>query len=213
MKKYYIYLTTNLINGKQYIGQHYGELDDNYIGSGSLLKKAIQKYGKENFKKEILEICENYNQVNIAEKEWINYYNATDNIKFYNIASGGFNSNPCEGMSKEAQETRKMKLSKAAKGNKNHFYRKHFCGDLHPMFGKHHSEESKIKMSNAKKGSKAPTAKGVAIYDLNNNFIQQFDTQREFKIFLGLSPNGSTNTLKKYIKQQKPYHGYIVKYI
>ena len=86
-------------------------------------------------------------------------------------------------------------------------------GPDHPQFGKHHSEESKRKMSLAKQGGKAPTAKAVAIYDLNGNFIRKFETQRELKIFLGLSPNGSTDTLKKYIQEEKPYHGYIIKYI
>lgn len=48
-----IYKTTNLINGKWYIGKD--ELNNpKYIGSGMLLTKAVQKYGKENFKKEIL---------------------------------------------------------------------------------------------------------------------------------------------------------------
>lgn len=51
MKQYYVYLTTNLVNNKKYIGQHYGEVTDSYIGSGSILKKAIEKYGKNNFKK------------------------------------------------------------------------------------------------------------------------------------------------------------------
>lgn len=37
MKQYYVYMTTNLLNGKKYIGMHYGELDDNYLGSGFLL--------------------------------------------------------------------------------------------------------------------------------------------------------------------------------
>lgn len=43
MKQYYIYLTTNLINGKKYIGQHYGEIDDCYLGSTNTLKKYIQE--------------------------------------------------------------------------------------------------------------------------------------------------------------------------
>jgi hypothetical protein len=50
-KRYYIYITTNLINGKQYIGKHYGLINDDYFGSGILLQKALKKYGKENFKK------------------------------------------------------------------------------------------------------------------------------------------------------------------
>jgi group I intron endonuclease len=213
MKQYYIYLTTNLIDGKQYIGQHHGEIDDSYIGSGSLLKKAVSKYGKENFKKEILEICQDYESMNIAERKWIQAYDAVANENFYNIAEGGFNSNPCAGMSEEAQAERKRKLSEAAKGEKNYFYGKHFCKEEHPWWGRHHNEESKKKMSEAKQGGKAPTAKGVAIYDLNGNFIREFETQRDFKVFVGLSPNGSTDTLKKYILQGKPYHGYIVKYI
>ena len=212
-KEYYIYLTTNLINGKKYIGQHYGFLNDYYIGSGSLLKKAIEKYGKENFKKEILEICDGYESMNIAERTWIEKLNAVEDPLYYNIAEGGFNSNPCAGLSEEAELERRRKLSLAFSGEKNYFYGKHMRGPDHPQFGKHHSEESKRKMSLAKQGGKAPTAKAVAIYDLNGNFIREFETQRELKIFLGLSPNGSTDTLKKHIQEEKPYHGYIIKYI
>ena len=46
----YIYLTTNLRNAKKYIGQHKGsKLDANYFGSGTLIAKALHKYGKTNF--------------------------------------------------------------------------------------------------------------------------------------------------------------------
>lgn len=213
MKKYYIYLTTNLINGMKYVGQHYGELNDAYLGSGKDLKEAISTFGKRNFKKEILEICESYAALNIAEKKWIEYYNAVIDPNFYNIASGGGNSNPLAGMSEERKLERNKKLSQYVQGEKNYFYGKHYRGTEHPMYGKHHSQLSKEKMSKAKIGGKAPTAKGVAIYDLNGNYIRDFETQREFKIFLGLSPNGSTDTLKKHILTGKPYHGYIVKYI
>lgn len=213
MKQYYIYLTTNLINGKRYIGQHYGEVDDSYLGSGRILKSAIKKLGRENFKKEILEICADYNSMNNAEKKWIAYYNAVKDNNFYNIASGGFNSNPLAGMNENAKKVRAKKLSEASKGKKNHFYGKHYYGEQSPRYGTTHSKESKQKMREAKQGGKAPTARAVAIYDLDGNYIRTFETQREFKIFLGMSPNGSTDTLKKYINNKKPYHGYIVKYI
>ena len=54
---FYIYKTTNLSNGKQYIGSHDGDPFDSYIGSGKLIIKAIKKYGRGNFIREILEKC------------------------------------------------------------------------------------------------------------------------------------------------------------
>lgn len=211
-KFFYIYLTTNLINNKKYIGAHYGSLNDSYFESGNEFKKAILKYGKENFKKEILEICVDYNSMNIAERKWIKEYNAVYNKNFYNIAEGGFNSNPLAGMNEEAKKERSKKLSKAAQGEKNYFYGKHYIGKEHPMYGKHHSEESKQKMSKAKQGGKAPTAKKVSIYDKDNNFIKSFSTQKELKLFLGLSSTGSTDTMHKYAREHKLYHGYYIVY-
>jgi len=51
-----IYKTINIVNGKIYVGQD-AHNNPNYLGSGYILKKAIEKYGRENFKKEILEEC------------------------------------------------------------------------------------------------------------------------------------------------------------
>jgi len=84
----YIYLTTNLINNKKYIGQHTGTLTDSYLGSGVILVKAIEKYGKENFKKEVLEICSK-EELDEKEKYWIKYYNALEDNNFYNQTEGG----------------------------------------------------------------------------------------------------------------------------
>ena len=54
---YYIYKITNINNGCFYIGSHKTyDLNDGYFGSGIYLKRAIKKYGKESFKKEMLKI-------------------------------------------------------------------------------------------------------------------------------------------------------------
>lgn len=65
----YIYKTTNLINGKIYIGQHKATIfeNNNYLGSGNLIKRAIKKYGEEHFKVELIDVAEN--QKELDEKE------------------------------------------------------------------------------------------------------------------------------------------------
>ena len=88
-KQYFIYLTTNLINNKKYIGYHYGYENDNYLGSGTDILKAIKKYGKENFSRQILEFCPDKKTTFEQEKYWIAYYNAVEDNNFYNLTEGG----------------------------------------------------------------------------------------------------------------------------
>ena len=83
-----IYKITNLINNKIYIGKDTTS-DSNYFGSGLLIKRAIEKYGIENFKKEILDETNDYEDLSIKEKYWINYLNSTDLNIGYNISKGG----------------------------------------------------------------------------------------------------------------------------
>lgn len=81
-----IYKTTNLLNGKFYIGKD-EKNNPNYLGSGKILKLALTKYGNENFKKEILEICESREILVDREKYWIESSSAT--TLGYNITEGG----------------------------------------------------------------------------------------------------------------------------
>lgn len=109
----YIYKTTNKINNKIYIGQHKRvKFDESYFGSGRLLKKTIKKYGKENFKCEIIEWCENQNQLDEREKYWIEFYSSTNIQKGYNITQGG-QSRFFTGL--KHSEKSKQKMSEKAK--------------------------------------------------------------------------------------------------
>jgi len=69
---YTVYKITCLKNDKIYIGVHKTEnLDDSYLGSGRYITRAINKYGKENFKKEVLYIFNNPEEMFAKEKELV----------------------------------------------------------------------------------------------------------------------------------------------
>lgn len=218
----YVYITTNLINGKRYIGQHNGTLDDSYIGSGVALLTAIKKYSKSNFKKEILQICLTQEELDNAEKYWINKYNAVSDKNFYNIAEGGLGGNPIAGLSEEEETERRRKISEALKGDKNPFYKKGFHGEDHPMWGKHHTQEAKNKMR-LKKLGKTLTEEHknkisennknkikIQMYDKDNNYIRDFCSLRDVNRYFGLSPK-STYRLRLAINNKKLYHSYYFK--
>lgn len=126
--KYTIYKTTNLINGKIYIGKH-KTLDPNdaYLGSGSAIKLAIKKYGRKNFMKEVLFIFDNEEEMNAKEKELVtldfikeNNYNETTGGRgsWAHINNSG-NKNPMmrPEVKKKVIESGKMTRSK----NKNYY--------------------------------------------------------------------------------------------
>lgn len=85
-----IYRTTNLVNGKTYIGQHcYKDIDDDYLGSGLEILKAIKKYGKENFRKDILLLdIETREEADRFERCAI-FFERLNHKAEYNISNGG----------------------------------------------------------------------------------------------------------------------------
>jgi len=134
---YIIYKTTNLINKKIYIGQHKcHSLDDGYLGSGVYLQAAIEKYGKINFKREVLFTYDNFEDMNKKETELVTEeFVACDSN--YNLATGGSNG-------RYSEETR-AKISEAKKNISEETRAKISAAQK----GKKHSEESKRKMSEA----------------------------------------------------------------
>lgn len=89
---HYVYEITNLINGKKYIGKRSCKCkveDDKYMGSGKLLKKAFEKYGKENFRKDIIAICGTEQDAYEQEYILISVYKADEKAEFYNLSDGG----------------------------------------------------------------------------------------------------------------------------
>lgn len=153
-----IYKTTNLINGKIYIGYDTKE-DSNYLGSGSIFRKAIKKYGKENFRKSIIDSSDSFEELCLKEIFWIDFYNARDSEIGYNVSEGGFAG--FKGCKFSGDALNRISLAKL--GNKN------FLGHIHSektkakirlskigvsnnagannyMYGKHHSDIAKKKI-------------------------------------------------------------------
>lgn len=126
----FIYITTNIINGKRYIGQRKFRKDwKYYLGSGKAIKRAINKYGRENFYRDIVAIAYSEKELNELEIEWINSYNAIYSYDYYNIAEGG-NGNSLAGKTDEEVKVIKRAMSKRVSGKGNPMYGKY--GELNP---------------------------------------------------------------------------------
>lgn len=152
----YIYRTTNKINGAIYVGQHHGEFDPRYFGSGNIILKAIKKYGKDNFSVEKLLIAENQNQLDELEiREIDNHRKCHPSEKIYNIARGGlghagpFSKEHIEKLAALNRSEKKQLIMKLVKRGP------HSKESIELMrkakLGKVHSDETKRKMSESQK--------------------------------------------------------------
>lgn len=81
-KFFYVYLITNNITGENYVGKHYGTADNRYMGSGKKLKLAFEKYGRKNFRKDIVAFYYDWEQLAYAEKVWIKYFKSIGKAEY-----------------------------------------------------------------------------------------------------------------------------------
>lgn len=234
-----IYEIKNKINGKVYIGQHSSDEFGTYWGSGKLIKRAIKKYGLDNFERFILERCSTKEELNEREKYWIKENDSIN--KGYNLAEGGTGGDTSEFIdySKEWREGQRQRTkqyweslsenelferSNKVKGENNGMFGKigywkgknvskeiiqkglesrrsykgeenpnwkggvskkkckcgkdispnnetcaecrNINGENNPFFGKQHSEETKNKLSESRKGKKPTNMKQVIVDDI-----------------------------------------------
>lgn len=120
---YYLYEIKNNLNGKIYVGVHKTKnMDDGYMGSGKVIKKAIEKYGIENFTKTILETFDSAELMYEKEKEIVteNFLSREDVYNLRRGGTGGFdfiNQNGLNVNYYERTEEWKANLSKRMKEN------------------------------------------------------------------------------------------------
>lgn len=201
--KYIVYKTTNIVNGKYYIGVHQTtNIQDTYIGCGlwynrqipkittSAFINAVRKYGYDNFKREILFIFETRIDAYNKEKELVNLAD----INCYNSRTGGdtgyqYTDKCKEIMSFKAKErSQKNKLQTDILINHSKFRAGKSYTEIYgtekaneilikkskSALGKKHSIESKNKMSEQRKGKDCGNCAGRKyVWDAKKNVVKR----------------------------------------
>lgn len=185
----YIYCITNKLNGKQYVGKHSSRrLQNGYYGSGIAVNKAIKKYGKHNFDKEILCLCENETEMNEKEIFYISKYDTYKNG--YNMTIGGEGVCGCI-PSNETRNKMSISIKKSYKENPERAKAisdraKLRVGNKNAFFGKKLSIEHIDKLRKTRiaaiSGGKNHCAKKVKCVELD----MVFETATEAAEYVGL---------------------------
>lgn len=282
----FVYITINMVNGKKYLGQRkFSDGWEDYLGSGKMFKQAVEKYGKENFKRVIVQFCYSEEELNDVEYKLSVDLNAVKSKDWYNMVYGGGTTTgwdmPQETRDKIGVKTKERLSDKTNHpcygkpgliGEKNPMFGvspkermdeetyqrwydehipywqslkeknkgKHLWGDgpnpnsgqhlsdeqkenlskkakeryknqeNHPMYGKHHSEESRNKMSEAKKGKvHLYKCKPVYCIELNKCFYAATYAEGKLNISaqgIGKCCMGKQHTAGKHPETNEPLH-------
>lgn len=212
----------NKINGKIYIGQSCN-LNVRWhpisYKDCSYFYNAIQKYGWDNFEHVILEDSLSIEEADQKEKYYIEKYNTLNRDYGYNLKSGGQNggSQYTDSVRKKMSESTKKsytqelinkRKSDALKQWSDENFKKSRCGKNASMYGHHHTEEAKKKMSEAKKGSVSYKRNHTPVFciELNQEYTDATTASKELSI-------DSCGILKVCRNERKTCGGYHWKFI
>jgi len=168
-----VYLVTNRVNGKRYVGKTKRDLDRRWYehvthshgGSEAMaLYRAIRKHGPDAFDLSVLEECDTEEQLDEAEKRWIRELGTFG--REYNMTEGG------DGLKgyRHTEET-KRRMSESRKGSRNHFYGKKW-GRQGPL-----TEEIKEKLRQAHLGLRHTEASRGKISEVQYVRVVQSDAE------------------------------------
>ena len=214
MKEFIVYMHENKINHKKYIGITCQKPTQRWRGGKGykigIFKKAIDKYGWNNFNHIVLYKHLTKEQACLKEQELIKKYNTMNENYGYNLCEGG---NLTIGY--HHTENSKLKMSKSKKGmykgKNNPMYGK--SGILAPAYGKHLTEEHKRKISEAKKGKAnyhtITLYKSVDQYDIYGNYIKTWESIASVEKELNIK---GTHISRVCRGKGKTTGGYVFKY-
>lgn len=208
----YIYLTTNTINHKKYVGKHkHTCFDTEYFGSGTQFLLAVKKYGIENFTCKPIDWAYTEDELNQKEFDWIEFLGCVKSDMYYNISNGGkggltseqvksyITPHTRELLSQHSRGSNNPMYSKGykLKGSKNGMYHKQhteaskqkmrenrgsMSGENNPFYGKHHSEASREKQRQIKLGKKASEETKLKMSKISSGRIWVNDNWEEERL-------------------------------
>jgi group I intron endonuclease len=196
----YVYIITNIINGKKYIGSsRKSQIDENYYGSGKTIKSALKKYGKKNFQRDIL--WEGKGDARDIETYFLEKVDAANNPLYYNITNDARGN----GLHKEST---KRTVSEKLTGRK---FSQEICkkiskaktGSTTSKKGK--PDGPKPGVSKAHKGRTSPNkgnSKPVVLYRISGEYIKTYPSYTQLALDLNINPEtvrchlvGKANTI------------------
>lgn len=188
---YNIYKITNINNGLIYVGRHNWD-NPNYYGSGKNIKKAIKAEGKENFRRIVIEYCDSFEELIEVEPFWIENLDTRNPKVGYNITVGGdgWGNNGCNFSEEWRKNIGKSQLgkhhSKETKEKMSQISKEYVAKNGHNWQGQKHSEETKEKIRQWNLGRKMPE---YAVEKLRNRVVSE-ETRKK----IGASSKGRIPT-------------------
>lgn len=201
----YFYKITNLINGHFYYGIHSTDnLEDGYMGSGTRLKIAYEKYGMENFTKEILKFFDSRKEASVYEAEMVNENLITDD-NCYNIIKGGEDFDLNGMVSVYDNEDKRFTFVTKEKyyNNKDTKYTTPSTGKVSVIIKqtKKTAQVSQVEFLENKDKYQAIANGKITVKDKNNNFYQVSVDDERYKngdlVYVWKNRKHNENTIKK----------------
>ncbi len=181
-----VYLTTNLVNHKIYVGLS-TKNQLSYVGSGVLLSKAVKKYGRNSFKKEILRSnISTPEELRSWENYYVNLYNSQNKDIGYNMCPGGLGG----GWTHDSTAIEKIRERSNQEDNKIRIKEIQKLA-WESRRGTHHSKESKLKINNTKFGKD----RKIQILFKDNTLFKEVDFISEASLLTNVSASSIKNNL------------------
>ncbi|ARW57436.1 homing endonuclease [Serratia phage X20] len=204
---HYTYKTTNLCNGKIYYGVHStNDLSDGYLGSGKSFELAKKKYGKDNFKKEILSHHSSREEAMDAERLLITEDIVLDRNTYNNALGGGGGGFYGHVHTPEFKNS----MSKCHKGKivsdeTKDLIRKYALSEKNSLRGKARSDEVKAKIALTNSGKTHPKFIDRKVKRISDTAEEIFDSMFDAAKHMGLK---NSSNISKALKNGKSAYGY-----